>query len=108
MITTDFYVLVSQGIKIYQTFNVKEVMHIMQRENKEFEEYLLELPDDVAPVDNRIYCYREINGEATHELFMCTSCDEIVELEIDEESVEYVTRLCWSCYDELRHGRTYE
>lgn len=106
MIIKDFYVLVTQGIAVYQTFNIKEAINIMQRENKEFEDYLLNLPDYEAPVDNRIYCYREVNDQVTHEVVQCRGCEQYFEFEVDDMLLEM--QLCVSCYDDVRWNNRVE
>lgn len=53
------FVLVSQGIKIYETENEQEALDIMTRENKEYYKFLESLEDFEKPVDNKIFMYEE-------------------------------------------------
>ena len=53
------FVLVSQGIKIYETENEQEALDIMTRENKDYYKYLESLEDFEKTADNEIFMYEE-------------------------------------------------
>ena len=54
------YVLVSQGIKIYETFDKIKAEEIMNNRNKEWRRYVERCMEDMEPyTDNEIFMYEE-------------------------------------------------
>ena len=54
------YVLVSQGIKIYETFDKTKAEEIMNNNNKEWHHYVERCMEDMEPyADNEIFMYEE-------------------------------------------------
>ena len=54
------YILVSQGIKIYETFNKSEAERIMYSRNEEWRRYVEKCIVNGEPyVDNEIFMYKE-------------------------------------------------
>lgn len=55
------YVLVSQGIAIYETYDKMEAEEYMNSANKEWLEYVQECFDNNEPyADNEIFMYEEV------------------------------------------------
>ena len=54
------YVLVSQGIKIFETYDKYEAERIKNEANSRYYKYLQECLDNfVRPVDNEVFLYEE-------------------------------------------------
>lgn len=59
------YILVSQGIKIYETSDYQKAKDMADKDNREYEEYLVKLHKNYdytsreSFVDNRVYLYKE-------------------------------------------------
>lgn len=54
------YALVSQGIKIYETFDKTKAQEIMNHSNKEWRHYVEKCMEDMEPyADNEIFIYEE-------------------------------------------------
>lgn len=54
------YVLVSQGIEIYRTFNKEEAEEMMNKSNKEWYEYRERCAEEgESPADNEVFMYEE-------------------------------------------------
>lgn len=58
------YTLVSQGIAIYETENLQEVVDIARRENEQWYEYVDECINNMEPyADNELFVYDEDGNE---------------------------------------------
>ena len=54
------YALVSQGIKIYETFDKTKAQEIMNNSNKEWRHYVERCMEGIEPyADNEIFIYEE-------------------------------------------------